>query len=80
MNILEYVDFFPDGSVTDIQHHDSDMEIALSSSVIGAEELDEPVTLSKDNRIEGTLFITKIKSISVDNESFEGILEKNLDN
>lgn len=75
-NINKYVDFFHDGSITDIEHIGNKMIISMQSAEIEEEDVKNGITLAKDARIRGKLHIEGIKSVIINRNSYLGVLKK----
>jgi hypothetical protein len=51
MNIANYAAFFHDGSIINIQHTDTKIEISMESAEISEEDLKDEIFLSKYNTL-----------------------------
>ncbi len=80
MNISKYAAFFHDGSVFDIKHTGSKIELSMRSAEMDEEDVKDDIVLSKDDRIQGKLHIEGIKSIEINSKLFLNVLQKEYDN
>ena len=62
-DIRKYVDFFHDGSITDINHFGNKMTISMESAEMDEEDVKGDIILGKDDRIRGKLHIEGIQCI-----------------
>lgn len=76
-SIGKYTSFFHDGSIIAINHVDSEMIVFMESAEVDKEDLDDSITLSKDDRIRGKLHIEGILKIEINNKLFSGVFKKN---
>ena len=79
MNIKKYTAWFHDGDLIEIQHRPKDSIILFtmsSAQIIGWEEFDNQIELSRNMTIIGVLHVEKIIEISINDEPFTGVLQK----
>ena len=79
MNISKYQDYFHDGSIIDLSHHENNIIISMESAEMDKEDLTDDILLSNDDSIKGKLYINGIHSITINKEPFVGILKKTYD-
>ncbi len=81
LTISKYTSYFHDGSLIDIQYGESTSEIAVSmeSAELDPEDLNDPISLSKENRIKGKLHLNGITKIEVDDEILSAPLKMHHD-
>ncbi|MFX0209515.1 MAG: hypothetical protein ACFFDT_26255 [Candidatus Hodarchaeota archaeon] len=71
MNIINYTDYFHDGSIIDIQHVGDCVEISMESAEIEKGEMKEGIPLSKHNTIKGKLRLKGVKNIRENDKPVE---------
>lgn len=74
-SIEYYTSFFHDGSIIAIEHHHNNMEISMQSAQMDIEDLKDDIKLSKDDCIKGKLHLENIKTISINEIPYFGILQ-----
>ena len=75
MNISHYSAFFHDGSIISIQHTDDELAIAMESAEVSSDDLEENITLSKENALKGILHLKAIKTICIQQKPYLGKLQ-----
>jgi len=79
MNIRKYTPWFHDGDLIEIRHNPIDSIILFtmsSAQIIGWEEFDNQIELSKNMTIDGVLHVEKVAKILINDKPFTGILQK----
>jgi len=78
MNISKYTGWFHDGELREFRHIVSENRLVvtmLSAQIIGWEEFDNKIELSKNFTICGVLRIEGVKKITINNDFFSGELK-----
>ena len=70
MSISQYSAFFHDGSIISIQHTGNELAIAMESAEVSSDDLEENITLSKENALKGILHLKAIKTICINKQSY----------
>lgn len=76
MDILDGEYYFEEGSVVDLIHQGNKVMIGMRSVILEADEVEDDVKLSEDHTLSATLCLEGIRGICIDEEPFEGKLEK----
>ncbi len=79
MDIQNYVAWFHDGTLKEIVHEPDKSHISIlmsSSEILDWEEFDNKIELSKNQTIVGKLHLQDIKKITVNDNPYNGILQK----
>jgi hypothetical protein len=76
MDISKYAAFFHDGSIIDIKHIGDQITILMESAEMEEKDMQDNITLTKDNRIKGKLHIEGVKCIKINNEKNLKLIKK----
>lgn len=76
MDISKYTSFFHDGGIDDIKHIENRMIISMESAEMDKNDINEDITLSKYDTIQGKLHIEGIINITINEKPFSGVLKK----
>lgn len=79
--ISRYSSYFHDGTLLDIQYGKDPHELILSmeSCYIDAEDLKDPIPLSKEDTLRGKLHLKGVKNIFINDEKFSTPLKMDYD-
>ncbi len=71
-----YENFFHEGEIFNISHEKNTITLEMCSAEMSQYDLRDPLELSKDNRLKGTLYFEEIQNIMLDDKTFTGKLRK----
>ena len=79
--ISKYTSYFHDGSLVAIEYgkNDSELTLTMESAEVDPEDIKDPISLSKEDRIKGKLHLKGIKNIYIDDEKLSTPLKMNYD-
>jgi hypothetical protein len=72
IDISKYSSYFHDGSIFNIEHIENTIILSMSSAQMDVEDLNDDITLSANNCIQGKLHLEKVKKIIVDKKPIKG--------
>ncbi len=68
ISIIDYVDYFHDGTIVDIVQKEDNLSFLMESGYIDPDEINDPSLLSNANTLKGKLNLKKIRKIKVNNK------------
>jgi len=71
ISIIDYVDYFHDGTIVDIVQKGENISFLMESGYIDPDEINDPSLLSEANTLQGKLNLKKIRKIKVNNKEYK---------